>query len=92
MELLAERAELYASAAKGKRARLDNCVCFIDCSKIQMSRPGGEVATKRSCYSCQKRMQFLVYQTITTPDGLMSHLHGPEVGRRHHLTRPSKRT
>ena len=31
-------------------------------------------------------MHCLVYQTITTPDGLIFHLHGPEVGRRHDLT------
>ena len=70
-ELLAERAELYASAIKDKGAPLDNCVGFIDCSKIQMSRPGGDGEAQRACYSGHKRMHCLVYQTITTPDGLI---------------------
>ena len=28
----------------------------------------------------------LIYQTISTPDGLIFHLHGPLEGRRHNLT------
>ena len=28
----------------------------------------------------------LIYQTITTPDGLIFSLYGPEVGRRHDVT------
>ena len=38
-----------------------------------------------SCYSGLKRMHCLIYQTVTTTDGLFS-LYGPEVGRRHDLT------
>ena len=39
-----------------------------------------------SCYFGHKRMHCLVYQTITTPDGLILHMYGPEEGRRHDLT------
>ena len=67
MELSAERAELCASAFKDKRAPLDNCVGFIDCSKTKVSRPAKEVAAQRTFYSGHKRMHCLVYQTITTP-------------------------
>lgn len=31
-------------------------------------------------------MNYLVYQKITTQDGTMYHLNGPEVGRLHRLT------
>jgi len=86
VDLIEERAEQYAVAVKEKGAPLDNCLGFIDCSKIEMSRPGGNGTLQRSCYSGHKRMHCLVYQTITTPDGLILHLYGPEVGRRHDLT------
>ena len=84
--LLAQRAELYADSIKSAGAPLDSCVGFIDCTKIQMSRPGGHSSLQRSCYSGHKRFHCLMYQTVTTPDGLIFHLYGPEVGRRHDLT------
>ena len=62
MELSAERVELYASGVKDKGAALDNCVGFIDRSKIQMSRTGGEGPAQGACYSGHKRMHGLVYQ------------------------------
>ena len=40
----------------------------------------------RSCYSGHKRMHCLVCQTITTSDGLILHMCGPEDGSRHELT------
>ena len=39
-----------------------------------------------ACYSGHKRMSCLIYQTVTTPDGLIFSFYGPEVGRRHDLT------
>eukprot|EP00171_Calliarthron_tuberculosum_P007558 IDg7558t1 len=84
--LMGRRAEIYSAAIKERGAPLDNCVGFIDCTKIQMSRPGGSGAIQRSCFSGHKRFHCLVYQTVTTPDGLMFNLYGPEVGRRHDMT------
>ena len=55
-------------------------------SDIAMARPGGSGCNQRACYSGHKRFHYLVYQTITTPDGLIFSLYGPEVGRRHDLT------
>ena len=83
---LASRAELYANSIKNAGAPLDSCVGFIDCTKIQMCRPGGHGSIQRSCYSGHKRYHCLIYQTLTTPDGLIFHMYGPEVGRRHDLT------
>lgn len=77
---------MYAKAIHEKGAPLTNCVGFIDCTKIQMSRPGGIGANQRTCYSGHKRFHCLIYQTVTTPDGLMFNLYGPEVGRRHDMT------
>lgn len=51
-----------------------------------MARPGCDGQMQKSCYSGHKRMHCLIYQTITTPDGLIFHMYGPEVGRRHDLT------
>ena len=85
-ELMTERAEMYAAAIHQKGAPLDNCVGFIDCTKVQMSRPGGAGTLQRACYSGHKRLHCLLYQSLTTPDGLMFHLYGPEVGRRHDMT------
>jgi len=51
-----------------------------------MSRPGGAGANQWTCYSGHKRFYCLIYQTVTTPDGLMFYLYGPEVGCRHDMT------
>lgn len=77
---------MYATAVKKKGAPLNECIGFIDCTKIQMCRPGGRGANQRSVHSGHKKMHCISYQTITTPDGLVFALWGPEVGRRHDLT------
>ena len=84
--VLVSWAELYAESIKIIGAHLDSCVGFIDCTKIQMSRPGGHRSIQRSCYSGHKRFHCLIYQTVTTLDGIIFNLYGPEVGRRHDLT------
>lgn len=83
---LRSRASAYANAIAEAGAPLPRCVGFIDCTKIKISRPGGHGSLQRSVYSGHKRMHCLIYQTLTTPDGLMFPLYGPEVGRRHDLT------
>ena len=84
--LLISRAELYADCIKATGAPLDSCVGFMDCTKIKMTRPGDHGSIQRSCYSGHKRMHCLIYQTITSPDGLIFSLYGPEVSRRHDVT------
>ena len=51
-----------------------------------MSRPGGHLSLQRSCYSGLKHFHYVMYQTVTTPDGLIFRLYGTEVRRRHELT------
>eukprot|EP00171_Calliarthron_tuberculosum_P021988 IDg21988t1 len=80
-DLIHERAELYASCIKAVGGKLDRCVGFMDGTKIQMVRPGGASTLQRSCYTGHKRFHCLVYQTITTPDGLILHLYGLVEGR-----------
>lgn len=85
-ELMKEREEMHAKAIHEEGAPLNNCVGFIDCTRIAMCRPGGRSVLQRSTYSGHKRIHCLIYQTITTPDGLMFYMYGPEVGRRHDMT------
>ena len=84
-DLINRLGAVYAEAIHTKGAPLDNCLGFIDCTKIQISRPGGTSANRRSCYSSHKRFHFFIYQTITTPDGLMFCLYDPEVGHRNDM-------
>ena len=85
-DLLARRAEMYEESIHKAGAPLNSCVGFIDCTKIKMSRPGGHCSLQSNCYSGHKLFHCLMYQTVTTPDGLILHLYGPEVERRHDLT------
>lgn len=85
-EFIRERANLYADAIKNNGAPLDSCIGFIDGTKIQMNRPSGGNHIQRACYSGHKRFHCLIYQTITTPDGIIFHMYGPEEGRRHDMT------
>lgn len=85
-DLLRDRADAYSTGIKNLGAALEKCVGFLDCTKIRMCRPGGASMCQRSVYSGHRRMHCLMYMTITTPDGLISALHGPIEGRRHDLT------
>lgn len=86
MNLLQENSIKYARSIYDKGEPLDKCIGFIDVTKIKMCRLSGENRYQRSCYSGHKRVHGLTYQTITTPDGLVFALWGPEVGRRYDLT------
>lgn len=84
--LVHDPAAKCARAAKEVGLPLSNCFGFIDYTKVQMYRPEGSGRDQRACYSGHKRFHCLVYQTITTSDGLISNMYGPEVGRQHDLT------
>lgn len=83
---LKQRAGEYAKAIEEAGSPLEKCVGFIDCTRIRMCRPGGNNAVQRSVYSGHKRVHCLIYQSLTTPDGLMFSLFGPLEGRRHDMT------
>jgi hypothetical protein len=90
VNLLASRSHTYAKAIFDRGGPLDNCVGFIDCTKIQMARPGGRGSNQRANYSGHKRFHCFSYQTITLPDGLLFSDYGPEDGRRHDIKLYSK--
>ncbi|KAH9152369.1 hypothetical protein AeRB84_005198 [Aphanomyces euteiches] len=60
--------ESCSKAIHDKGAPLDSCIGFID----------GTVA-----YNGHKRKHALKFQSICSPDGIIVHLHGPELGSRH---------
>lgn len=53
-DLMQQRAELCASYI-GRVSPLQNCVGYLDCTKVKVSRPGGPNANQRPLYSGQKR-------------------------------------
>ena len=72
---------MYSNAVVERGGYLKNCVGSIDGTKIQIARAGRSNSSQRSMYSGQKRVQCLSYQTVTTPDGPIFHLHGPVEGK-----------
>ncbi len=59
---------MYAEVVRESGGTLNECVGFIDRTKIHIARPSGNLH-QRSVYSGRKKIQCLSYQTITTPDG-----------------------
>lgn len=84
-DLMTTRAEMYASFIN-EYLPLDSCVGFMDCTKQKVARPSGHNSLQRALYSGHRRTWCLKWQTISTPDGLIFHLWGPEDGRRHDST------
>jgi hypothetical protein len=52
---LRSRSHIYAKAISDHSAPLNNCVGFIDCTKIKMKRLGGRGSNQRANYSGHKR-------------------------------------
>lgn len=72
----------FAHAIHAAGAPLDNCWGFIDGTARPICRPRRD---QRLFYSGHKRVHCLKFQAVTTPDGIIAHLHGPVEGRRHDL-------
>jgi DDE superfamily endonuclease len=66
-----------------KNRALQNCVSFIDGTKIEIARPPGVM--QPATYSGHKRVNCLKYQLISAPDNLALHYAGPVEGRRHDM-------
>lgn len=81
-----ESDEIYADVLKENGYFLEKYVGFIDGTKIRITRPGGHGWLKRAAYSGYKRMNCLVYQSMSTPDRPIVSLGGPVEGRRHDMT------
>lgn len=84
-DLMSRRAAMYAEHIH-EHAPLDTCVGYMDCTKQKVSRPGGHNRNQRALYTGHKRTWCLKWQTVSTPDGLIFHIWGPEDGRRHDST------
>lgn len=65
---------------------LTYCVGFIGCTKIRMARPGRHCSLQISVYSVHKRLHYIIFKTIRTPNGLMFSFYGAEVGIWHDKT------
>ena len=70
----------YAAAIHAKGAPLTNCWGFIDGTVRPISRPGNN---QRAVYNGHKRVHAIKFQSVATPDGLVSLLAGPFEGKRH---------
>lgn len=84
-DLMHSRAPDYAEHIN-ENAPLSNCIGFMDCTKMKIARPGGHNRNQRAMYTGHKRTWCIKWQTLSTPDGLIFHLWGPEDGRRHDST------
>lgn len=81
-QFLQQRAANYAAAVADKTGALQNCVGFIDGTRIAIARPTGSVM-QNVAYNGHKRLHCFKFQTVTTPDGFCLHAFGPTEGRRH---------
>ncbi|ETM48914.1 hypothetical protein L914_06619 [Phytophthora nicotianae] len=64
---------------------LRNVWGFIDGTIRRIGKPLGN-AEQHALYSGHKRCHGIKFQSVTTPDGIISHLFGPAEGRLHDLT------
>lgn len=74
---------MYEKAIHDYDDPLNNCVGFIDCTCIQIARPRGLRTFQEAKYFGHMRTHCLIYQTVTTPDGLLVSMYVPEAGSRH---------
>jgi hypothetical protein len=70
----------FADAIHRAGAPLQRVAYFLDGKKVQISRP---VRDQRVAYSGHKRIHCESYHALTTPDGIICHIHGPVRGRHH---------
>ena len=72
--------EEYARVVHDKGASLDFCWGFIDGTVRPVSRPR---QNQRILYNGHKRIHAIKFQSVVTPNGLVSNLFGPVEGKRH---------
>jgi len=70
----------YARIIHEKGAALDFCWGFVDGTVRPVCRPG---QNQRVFYNGHKRIHAIKFQSVVTPNGLISNLFGPIEGRRH---------
>jgi len=72
--------EIFAAAITARDSPLTRTWGFIDGTVRPIARPH---KYQRQVYNGHKRVHALKFQSVVTPDGLISHLTGPFIGRRH---------
>ncbi|KAF0732692.1 hypothetical protein AaE_009216 [Aphanomyces astaci] len=82
---IASRLDEFCSAILNRGAEIVNVWGFIDGTMRGCCRPSGG-SEQRTMYNGHKRKHEIKFQTVVTPDGLISHVFGPIEGRRHDLT------
>jgi hypothetical protein len=78
--LTPEELQLFADAIFKKGAVLHDIWGFIDGTIRSITRP---IRHQRQVYNGHKRVHAIKFQSVMTPDGIISHLTGPWIGRRH---------
>lgn len=63
----------------------NSCDSQIELGQRCADKWGSDI-NQSDCYSCHKSFQCLIYQKVTTPDGISFHMYGQEAGRHHDLT------
>ena len=86
-EFLVTRANLchYADRVAAKGGVYNNVWGFLDGCKWPISRPGGNINLQRPFYSGYICGHCFSYHVISTPDGMIVHMHGPLAGRANDL-------
>lgn len=79
---LESRLQYYSTIISRTGAHLDHCVGFVDGTNREMCRP---TIAQGVFYSGHKHYHSYKFQSLLTPDGLISHLHGAEAGSRHDM-------
>jgi hypothetical protein len=82
LERIAPLLPVFSEAISNAGAPLTNCWGFIDGTARPICRP---TVDQRLFYSGHKRQHCVKYQSVTTPDGIISHMFGPVAGRHHDL-------
>ncbi|KAF0731276.1 hypothetical protein Ae201684P_011837 [Aphanomyces euteiches] len=85
IDRISKNIDRYCKAISSKEKRSIKGVWgFIDGTVRPMCRPG-KCKGQQAVYNGHKREHAFKYQTIVTPDGLISHVFGPVDGRRHDI-------
>ncbi|ETV64805.1 hypothetical protein H257_18380 [Aphanomyces astaci] len=79
-----------SKAIVDKGGEVHNVWAFIDGTVRECCRPAGD-ERQRSVFNGHKRRQAIKFQTLVTPDGIISHAFGPIEGRRHDQLSISKK-
>lgn len=72
--------DVFAAAISRRGAPMPNVWGFIDGTARQICRP---TENQADYYSGHKRFHCLKYQSVVTPNGLITNMYGPIEGRRH---------